>query len=66
MDTPSIIKHDNACKPAGSDNLPDPGDRLQRIKGCVLSAYHAAEQTNNHRLRLQALDALACIGSLRP
>lgn len=66
MDTPSIIKHDNACKTAGNDNFPDIGDRLQRIKGCVLSAYHAAEQTNNHRLRLQALDALACIGSLRP
>jgi hypothetical protein len=31
-----------------------------------LSAYLTAQQTNNHRLRLQALDALACIGSLRP
>jgi hypothetical protein len=65
MDTSPIINADNACKPACDDNLPDIGDRLQRIKGCVLTAYLMAQQTNNHRLRLQALDALACIGSLR-
>lgn len=64
MDTPCIIKHDNGRKPAFNDNLPDTGDRLQRIKGCVLSAYHAAEQTNNQRLRLQALDALVCLRGL--
>jgi hypothetical protein len=66
MDKSSLINTDNAFKPACTDNFPDVGDRLQRIKGCVLSAYLTAQQTNNHRLRLQALDALACIGSLRP